>query len=217
MNFGEKITQIRKKYKLTQEELAEKLYVSRQTVSNWENCKCYPDIETIILISELFNVSLDELIKNDDKMVKIIDKKIRTNKYLKRLLMFSFIILFVVSINVFHKNYVIKLERRRNDELKQELIKYTEVGENKTVYSINVTNLDNANYSLSSKYVDIYVDNNIVSSDVKVISMKNDKGNKATDNNSISYILIEVSDEEYAHLIKAEVNNKKIIVKDSSL
>lgn len=65
-------TQI-KKYRnnmgLSQEELAEKVYVSRQTVSNWETEKNYPDIHSLLVLSTLFNVSVDQLIKGDFEMM----------------------------------------------------------------------------------------------------------------------------------------------------
>lgn len=63
-----------KKYRtemnLSQEELAEKVYVTRQTISNWENDKSYPDIHSLLLLSSLFNISLDELIKGDIHMMR---------------------------------------------------------------------------------------------------------------------------------------------------
>lgn len=55
---------------LSQEELAEKVYVTRQTISNWENNKNYPDIHSLLLLSSLFNVSLDQLIKGDIDIMK---------------------------------------------------------------------------------------------------------------------------------------------------
>jgi len=66
-------TQI-KKYRTTmnfsQEELAEKVYVTRQTISNWENSKNYPDIHSLLLLSSLFHISLDQLIKGDIDIMK---------------------------------------------------------------------------------------------------------------------------------------------------
>lgn len=60
---------------LSQEELAQKVYVTRQTISNWENNKSYPDIHSLLLLSSLFNVSLDQLIKGDiDHMKEEIKK-----------------------------------------------------------------------------------------------------------------------------------------------
>lgn len=63
MDFGEQIKSIRKKENLTQEQFAMKLNVSRQAVSNWENNKNLPDIGMLILMSNVFQISLDQLIK----------------------------------------------------------------------------------------------------------------------------------------------------------
>lgn len=65
---------------LTQEELAEKVYVTRQTISNWENNKNYPDIHSLLLLSTLFNVSLDLLIKGDIDIMKEEIKKSEIEK-----------------------------------------------------------------------------------------------------------------------------------------
>ena len=70
MNIGEKIIEIRKERKMTQEDLAKIFHVTRQTVSNWEHEKSYPDLQTIIQISDEFNISLDKLLKEDIQMVK---------------------------------------------------------------------------------------------------------------------------------------------------
>ena len=61
MDFGKQIKQMRLERKLTQEQMAEQLGVSRQAVSNWENNKNLPDLELIISMSRLFSVSLDDL------------------------------------------------------------------------------------------------------------------------------------------------------------
>lgn len=60
MDFGSQIKEIRERESLTQEQLAIKLNVSRQAISNWENNKNLPDIGMLILISDVFHVSLDE-------------------------------------------------------------------------------------------------------------------------------------------------------------
>ena len=72
MDCSNKIKEIREKNNLTQEEMAEKLHVSRQAVSNWENNKNYPDIGIIMDISKTFSISLDELIMNNvsEKLIK---------------------------------------------------------------------------------------------------------------------------------------------------
>ena len=75
MELGRKIAEIRKEHDLTQEGLAELCSVTRQTISNWENGKSYPDLETLVLISDTFDVSLDALLKGDRKMVSEITKE----------------------------------------------------------------------------------------------------------------------------------------------
>ena len=70
MNLGNQIKKYRNELSLSQDELAEKIFVSRQSVSNWENDKTYPDIKSLILLSEVFQVSLDTLIKGDIEIMK---------------------------------------------------------------------------------------------------------------------------------------------------
>lgn len=73
MNIGTKIIEIRKQKNMTQEDFAKIFHVTRQTVSNWENEKSYPDLQTLVQISNEFNVSLDSMLKEDMNMVKKID------------------------------------------------------------------------------------------------------------------------------------------------
>ena len=75
MNIGNQILNIRKEKQLTQEEFGKLFHVTRQTVSNLENEKSYPDLQMLIDISYQFEISLDTLIKEDSKMVKTIDKE----------------------------------------------------------------------------------------------------------------------------------------------
>ena len=75
MNIGNQISTIRKEQQLTQEQFGSLFHVTRQTVSNWENQKSYPDLQMLIDISNRFEISLDALIKEDSKMVKTIDKE----------------------------------------------------------------------------------------------------------------------------------------------
>ncbi len=60
---------------LSQEELANRVYVSRQTISNWENDKSYPDVNSLVLLSEIFQISLDKLIKGDIGAMKEVIQK----------------------------------------------------------------------------------------------------------------------------------------------
>lgn len=70
MALPEKLYTLRKKSGLSQEQLAEALNVSRQAISKWEGGKSYPDIHSLLLLSALFDVSLDQLIKGDLETMK---------------------------------------------------------------------------------------------------------------------------------------------------
>ena len=76
MELGKQIKRYRMEANLSQEESADKVFVSRQTISNWENDKNYPDIKSLVLMSEVFHVSLDYLGKGDlERMKKEIDQQ----------------------------------------------------------------------------------------------------------------------------------------------
>lgn len=77
MNLGSQIKKYRSELSMSQDELAEKVFVSRQSISNWENDKTYPDIKSLLLLSEVFQVSLDQLIKGD---LEIMKKEISTQE-----------------------------------------------------------------------------------------------------------------------------------------
>ena len=66
MEFGEKIQKLRNQNKWTQEQLAEKLYVSRTAVSKWESGKGYPNIDSLKDIAKLFNKTIDELLSSEE-------------------------------------------------------------------------------------------------------------------------------------------------------
>lgn len=77
MNVGSQIKKYREQLKISQEELADKVFVSRQTISNWENNKNYPDIKSLSLLSYIFNVSIDDFIKGDiEEMRKKVDENV---------------------------------------------------------------------------------------------------------------------------------------------
>ncbi|MDF7668627.1 helix-turn-helix transcriptional regulator [Lactobacillus sp. ESL0703] len=75
MKFGAHLKQVRQNRKLTQEEVAHDLFVSRQTISSWENEKSYPDIVTLIKLSDYYQISLDTLLKEDTGMKEYLEKK----------------------------------------------------------------------------------------------------------------------------------------------
>lgn len=66
MEFHEKLQQLRKQHNFTQEQLAERLFVSRTAVSKWESGRGYPNLESLKYLSKLFGISIDELLSNDE-------------------------------------------------------------------------------------------------------------------------------------------------------
>lgn len=70
MEIGNQIKKYRTELGLNQEELADRVYVTRQTVSNWENERSYPDIRSLLLLSGVFGISLDILVKGDVEQMK---------------------------------------------------------------------------------------------------------------------------------------------------
>ncbi len=79
MKLGEKILELRKKNALSQEQLGEKLEVTRQTISNWELGETSPNPEQLVLLSKTFNISIDELLNNDVKNI-LVEKVSNTEK-----------------------------------------------------------------------------------------------------------------------------------------
>lgn len=84
MELGKQIKKHRQEVQLSQEKLADRVYVSRQTISNWENDKSYPDVNSLVLLSEIFQSSLDNLIKGDIEVMKDVIQKeeiVKMNRY----------------------------------------------------------------------------------------------------------------------------------------
>ena len=89
---------------LTQEKAAEKINVSRQTISNWENEKSYPDIISVIALSDLYSVSLDELLKGDQKMAEHLEEStnvVKSNKKLTGAILLNIILMILlIALNM---------------------------------------------------------------------------------------------------------------------
>ncbi len=116
MEIGKQIKKHRSEMEVSQEELAERIFVSRQTISNWENDKNYPDLKSLALLSSLFGVSLDTLVKGDiEQMKEEIKNEIKAEdiKHFKRtlatfqVLFFGVIIAAAISIILFFTIYSI--------------------------------------------------------------------------------------------------------------
>lgn len=105
MSIGSKIKKSRTDAKLTQEQAAEALGISRQTLSNWENEKYYPDIASVLKMSEIYNVSLDYLLKGEGSMKNYMDYVEEStnavaskNKFSKLLLILSYLVVWALNI-----------------------------------------------------------------------------------------------------------------------
>ena len=103
MELKAQIKKYRMEQNLSQEDLAEKVYVTRQTISNWENGKSYPDIHSLLLLSSLFNVSLDQLIKgNVETMKEIInEQEVKNFNYYGNIFSIHFFILIITAAPLF--------------------------------------------------------------------------------------------------------------------
>ncbi|WP_189723692.1 helix-turn-helix domain-containing protein [Staphylococcus warneri] len=106
MKFHEKLKQERKKLNLSQEDLANKINISRQSISKWELEKGYPNIETLIELSELFDITVDELLKGDDFLK---DKIVEDGKKLKHPLLFNLgEVIGLLGIIILISNFVLR-------------------------------------------------------------------------------------------------------------
>ncbi len=108
MDIGYKIKNARMKANLTQEQVAEALGVSRQTVSNWENEKTYPDIVSVVKMSDLYHISLDHLLKEEKDMSNYLDyleestNTVKSNdRKAKTILISSYLVIWAFAIIVF--------------------------------------------------------------------------------------------------------------------
>ena len=98
MRIADKIKNARIQKGHTQEQVAENLLVSRQTISNWENGKSLPDIISIIKMSELYELSLDEMMKGDKALLKKVERDVGAVKAEKKLIKFAWISIVIAII-----------------------------------------------------------------------------------------------------------------------
>ncbi len=101
MEIGKKLRNARTRSGFTQEKAAEEIGVARQTISDWENEKSYPDIVSVIRLSTLYSVSLDELLKGDEEMIDHLEEStniVNSNKKLIAAVAANMILLIVLII-----------------------------------------------------------------------------------------------------------------------
>lgn len=98
MEIGARIKEHRRTAGMSQDDLAARVYVSRQTISSWENSKTYPDVQSLLLLSEIFDATVDSLIKGDvETMNETIE---RDSTIMKRLsyVMLGFLLLMIACL-----------------------------------------------------------------------------------------------------------------------
>lgn len=103
MELGNQIKKYRSELQISQEQLADRIYVSRQTISNWENEKSYPDVNSLILLSEVFQTSIDKLIKGDIEIMKekINEQEIKKLNYYSNIFGVHFAIMILSAVPLF--------------------------------------------------------------------------------------------------------------------
>ena len=182
MEIGKKIMDLRKASGLSQEELADKIGVARQTISKWELGETSPDIKQAKELSKIFNVSLDELTDNDIKNI-LVEKTSNTEKLAGLILkLIKFMVIFIIvapilliTIRIIFKNIYennsgrlmnVKIECTLHDkEYGYEFNYYETTGEIKEAggdgYLANITSVDNYSDAYQAlDVIDAYVKNN---------------------------------------------------------
>ena len=182
MEIGKKIMDLRKRECLSQEELAEKVGVARQTISKWELGETSPDLKQAKELSKIFNVSLDELTDNDIKSI-LVEKTSNTEKLaglILKLIKFMIVFIIVAPIllialrvvfkNIYEKNSGRLMDVSINCTLHDEAYSYNfnfyeTTGEIKAAggdgYLANITNVDKYNDAYQAlDVIDAYVKNN---------------------------------------------------------
>ncbi|MGG2114186.1 helix-turn-helix domain-containing protein [Lysinibacillus pakistanensis] len=96
-SIGQKIKEARTKKQMTQQELSDLLNISRSAISNWEGGRNYPDIDMIVQLSDILEISLNKLLREDEIMVKEISKEQRKNTK-RKILLWTIVPLFIMSL-----------------------------------------------------------------------------------------------------------------------
>ena len=194
VTIGEKIKELRLKKEWTQEELGEFLNVSRSAVSSWEVGRNYPDLETVIALSDLFEIPLDYLLREDMELAKDVTKKIKMNHYYRLLLKVIGIVIilymcFAVVLKLTENTYLTNLEK----------------------YSWQPVSLDGEGksrvraYELIEKEMDYYV--NIPSRNIVAMPLTTSKLKMVTRKEKL---VVEMTGEDDIELIISKLNDPSI-------
>lgn len=103
MKLADQLTKLRKSHDYTQEDIAKKLNISKQAISKWESGRGYPDMDNLVILSELYSVTLDELIKGDEmfqKKIKVDPKDDQNVAIMIAILIVGLAIFYIVNQGV---------------------------------------------------------------------------------------------------------------------
>ena len=191
MKIGEKIKEQRTEKGWTQEQLGTFLNVSRSAISSWEVGRNYPDLETIISISDLFEIPLDNLLREDMAVAKDVSRKVKMNRYYK--LIFQILCTILVIFLCF--SFYSKISRNH-------LVKKLESYGWKPIYSEG----NSKQFELIEGHTDYYINMGTSKSKVKIITRKDNLIIEAIDENNIELIISKTNDSSVDKEIKVKVN-----------
>ena len=100
MEFGSKLKRAREAHSLNQEDIAEQIGVSRQTISNWENNRSLPDLRSIVMISDIYQISLDELLKGDGVLMQKLINDSEVKKANDKLSLLTVLVLTLSTLSI---------------------------------------------------------------------------------------------------------------------
>lgn len=160
LTIGERIKKYRNEKGLTQEELSKILLVSRSAISNWEIGRNYPDLDSIVLLSDIFEISLDELLKEDNTMVTKISKEQKRGKLNKKLVVYlwgvivfllltiGFILYQTTDFNQYISTKIVSnVELTEENAYKWKQVSFNQKGDSKGYLEYNsLLNVDKMNY-----------------------------------------------------------------------
>ena len=160
LTIGERIKKYRNEKGLTQEELSKILLVSRSAISNWEIGRNYPDLDSIVLLSDIFEISLDELLKEDNTMVTKISKEQKRGKLNKKLVVYllgvivfllltiGFILYQTTDFNQYISTKIVSnVELTEETAYKWKQVSFNQKGDSKGYLEYNsLLNVDKMNY-----------------------------------------------------------------------
>lgn len=202
MNIGSQIKKRRNELSLTQKDLAEKLNVSRSAISNWELERNYPDIQTIVNLSDVLDIPLDTLLKGDTVVIKKLTEDTRGRKKNKKIIISLMVLLVIVSGYTFYlanKNQSLDSKKQisKFDVTNQEVQIRLNLPKYRTLETWWISNSEN-----ESDTLEVTIDSKLD------FSMENNK----EINIPINFNSTEYKQYKYIKIISSENNQKKKVL-----